>query len=80
MPLICMRRTDPRSGDCGGRWPGVPRDAYWAAGAAGQICLVIPSRDAVLVRMGHTVGAARDHADAYYDAVFGAILAALGGE
>ncbi len=50
-----------------------------AAGAAGSVCPVVPSRDAVLVRMGHTVGAARDHADAYYDAVFGAILAALGG-
>jgi CubicO group peptidase (beta-lactamase class C family) len=65
--------------NAGGRWPAVPRDAYWAAGAAGQLCLVVPSREAVLVRMGHTVGAARDHADAYYDAVFGAILAALGG-
>ena len=28
--------------------------------------------------MGHTVGAARDHADTYDDAVFGAILAAVG--
>ena len=61
------------------RWPTVPRDAYWVAGAAGQTCLVIPSCDAVIVRLGHMVGAARDHADAYYDAVFGEILAALGG-
>ena len=36
-------------------------------------------RDVVPVRMGHTVGTARDHADDAYDAVFGAILAAVGG-
>ena len=56
----------------------MPRHACWAAGAAGQICPAMLSRDVVPVRMGHAVAAARDHADAYDDAVFGAILAAVG--
>lgn len=30
----------------------VPEDAYWSAGFMGQVTLVIPSRDLVLVRMG----------------------------
>ncbi|RIK37234.1 MAG: serine hydrolase, partial [Chloroflexi bacterium] len=37
-----------------GRLPNVPEDAYWAAGAMGQVTMVIPSRDAVIVRLGHT--------------------------
>ena len=30
----------------------VPKDAYWSAGFMGQVTLVIPSRDVVVVRMG----------------------------
>lgn len=38
--------------NAGGRFDGVPRDAYFANGFAGQWVIVIPSRDAVIVRMG----------------------------
>ena len=34
----------------------VPRDAYYMAGAGGQITLIIPSHDLVVVRMGHYKG------------------------
>ena len=34
--------------------PGVPSDAYFASGHQGQIILVVPSRDAVIVRLGMT--------------------------
>ena len=35
-----------------GRMDRVPRDAYWSAGFMGQVTLVIPSHDLVVVRMG----------------------------
>lgn len=34
----------------------VPPDAYWAAGFMGQVTLVIPSRDLVVVRLGPSPG------------------------
>ena len=34
----------------------VPTDAYWSAGFMGQVTLVIPSRDVVVVRMGPSPG------------------------
>jgi CubicO group peptidase (beta-lactamase class C family) len=35
----------------------VPRDAYYMAGAGGQIALIVPSHDLVIVRLGHYKGA-----------------------
>lgn len=34
----------------------VPRDAYYMAGSGGQIAIIIPSHDLVVVRMGHYRG------------------------
>jgi CubicO group peptidase (beta-lactamase class C family) len=36
----------------GGQWKGVPEDAIRASGHMGQYTMVIPSRDAVIVRLG----------------------------
>ena len=36
--------------------PDVPVDAFWASGHQGQNVVVVPSRDAVIVRMGMTNG------------------------
>ena len=33
-----------------------PPDAYWMAGAGGQRVIIIPSRDLVIVRLGHMRG------------------------
>jgi CubicO group peptidase (beta-lactamase class C family) len=34
----------------------LPKDAYVAAGAGGQIMLIVPSRQLVIVRLGHSTG------------------------
>ena len=34
----------------------VPKEAYYMAGAGGQITLIIPSHDLVVVRLGHYRG------------------------
>ena len=57
----------------GGRHPDIPSDAYWAAGHMGQITMVIPSRDVVVVRLGPSPGGF----DTYLNATVGAILAAF---
>jgi CubicO group peptidase (beta-lactamase class C family) len=50
-------------GNCGmgfwtnaaGRYPFLPKDAYWGAGAGDQLLLVVPSMNLVLVRNGETL-------------------------
>ncbi|MEM1145940.1 MAG: serine hydrolase [Pseudomonadota bacterium] len=39
-----------------GLLPGVPQDAFWMSGGGRQRTLIIPSRDLVIVRMGHMAG------------------------
>jgi CubicO group peptidase (beta-lactamase class C family) len=39
------------------RFP-VPKEAYYMAGAGGQFTFIIPSHDLVVVRLGHSKGAA----------------------
>ena len=53
-------------------YPGVPADAYFASGHQGQVILVVPSRDAVIVRFGMTNGRKWPR-----DAFATAVLAAL---
>jgi len=61
-----VRRTTASanlSGDCGmgwwtnaaGRYSGLPRDAYWGAGAGDQLLLVVPSLKLIMVRNGQTL-------------------------
>jgi CubicO group peptidase (beta-lactamase class C family) len=40
----------------GHAWPGIPDDAYRAEGAMGQYTMIVPSRDAVIVRLGPSPG------------------------
>jgi CubicO group peptidase (beta-lactamase class C family) len=54
--------------------PNVPPDAYWLSGYQGQRVLVVPSRDAVIVRMGFTPET-RDIWD--WDYFFSGVLDAL---
>ena len=41
-----------------GAWPALPRDAFAFRGAGGQETIVIPSKQMVIVRLGHYPGAA----------------------
>jgi CubicO group peptidase (beta-lactamase class C family) len=65
--------------NAGGRHPDIPRDAFWAAGAWGQVTMAIPSRDMVIVRLGHAQYA-DDSFGAYINAVYGRILGAVRSE
>ena len=40
-----------------GQYP-VPRNSYYTAGAGGQTTMIVPSRDLVVVRLGHYKGEA----------------------
>ena len=42
--------------NAGGAWPNLPRDAFAFRGAGGQDTYVIPSKQMVIVRMGHYPG------------------------
>lgn len=64
--------------NAGGRLPRVPRDAFYPAGAWGQVVVIIPSRDLVITRLGHAFPL--DNAfDDYLDRTVGDVLAAIGG-
>ncbi|MEM6708497.1 MAG: serine hydrolase [Pseudomonadota bacterium] len=41
----------------GGDAPGLPPDAYWYSGGGSQRTVVVPSKDLVVVRLGHIFGA-----------------------
>lgn len=47
--------------NAGGRFPLMPRDAYWAAGARGQFTMIVPSRNVVIARLGHSLDADSFH-------------------
>ena len=49
--------------NAGGAWPELPRDAFAFRGAGLQDVYVIPSRNLVIVRMGHFVGSQAGTAD-----------------
>jgi CubicO group peptidase (beta-lactamase class C family) len=51
----------------------VPRDAYWSAGFMGQVTMVIPSRNLVVVRMGPSPGGVYP----YLNETIGRILKAI---
>jgi CubicO group peptidase (beta-lactamase class C family) len=57
----------------GGQWKGVPEDAIRASGHMGQFTMVIPSRDAVIVRLGPSPRGS----DAYFAEIVSRALAAL---
>ncbi len=57
------------------RMDQVPQDTYWAAGFMGQVTMVIPSRDLVVVRMGPSPGDVSVYP--YLNETIGRVLEAL---
>jgi CubicO group peptidase (beta-lactamase class C family) len=46
-----------------GRYPGIPRDAVWGAGAGDQVLLVVPSLRLIMVRNGRELAPAPESGD-----------------
>jgi CubicO group peptidase (beta-lactamase class C family) len=44
----------------GKQYESLPEDMYWPAGHYGQVVMIIPSRDMIIVRLGHSVGGGFD--------------------
>lgn len=61
--------------NAGNRFPAIPNDAYWADGARGQFTMIIPSRNAVIVRLGHSLDA--PSFGRYRERVVAAVLSAI---
>jgi CubicO group peptidase (beta-lactamase class C family) len=60
-----------------GRYPKLPRDAFWGAGAGHQILLVVPSLKLIAVRNGESLGAGEYHS-AVNAQLFEPLVAAVG--
>jgi CubicO group peptidase (beta-lactamase class C family) len=57
--------------NAGGRWPKLPRDTYYGAGAGDQLLIVVPSLNLIVVRNGETLAPepkdASDVFEAFHD-------------
>jgi Beta-lactamase len=62
-----------------GRYPKLPKDAFWGSGAGHQVVLVIPSLQIVAVRNGGSLGETMDHHDMLNARLFEPLLAAIEG-
>jgi CubicO group peptidase (beta-lactamase class C family) len=57
----------------GGARDRLPEDAYWMAGYMGQITMIIPSRDLVVVRQGPSPGGDGEYIEEFVVRVLDAI-------
>jgi CubicO group peptidase (beta-lactamase class C family) len=60
-----------------GKYPKLPKDAYWGSGAGHQVVLVIPSLKLIAVRNGASLGQAMEHHDVLNDALFAPLVGAI---
>jgi CubicO group peptidase (beta-lactamase class C family) len=60
-----------------GKYPKLPKDAFWGSGAGHQVVLVIPSLQIVAVRNGSSLGETMDHHDMLNARLFEPLVAAL---
>jgi hypothetical protein len=71
--------------NAGGRYPKLPRDTYYGAGAGDQLLIVVPSLRLIVVRNGEALApepkGARDVFEAFHDArvkvLFEPVIAAV---
>ena len=57
-----------------GRYPKLPKDAFWGAGAGHQLVLVVPSLNLIAVRNGGTLKAGSGYESAAYEAFFAPLM------
>ncbi len=57
-----------------GKYPTLPRDAFWGSGAGHQVLLVIPSRRLIAVRNGASLGDGLEHHDMLNAELFSPLL------
>lgn len=60
-----------------GKYPRLPRDAFWGSGAGHQVVLVIPSLNLIAVRNGASLGDAAEHHDMLSATIFEPLVAAV---
>jgi CubicO group peptidase (beta-lactamase class C family) len=63
-----------------GRYPKLPRDAFWGSGAGHQVVLVIPSLRLIAVRNGASLGATAEHHDMLNAVLFTPLVEAVESE
>ena len=63
-----------------GKYPGLPRDAFWGSGAGHQVLFVVPSRKLIAVRNGAVLESPLEHHDALNAELFAPLLAAIEGD
>ena len=60
-----------------GKYPALPRDAFWGSGAGHQVLFVVPSRRLIAVRNGASLGNEMEHHDVLNAALFAPLLDAI---
>jgi len=61
-----------------GKYPQLPRDAFWGSGAGHQVVLAIPSLNLIAVRNGGSLGETMEHHDMLNAAIFTPLVSAIG--
>jgi CubicO group peptidase (beta-lactamase class C family) len=59
-----------------GKYPALPRDAFWGSGAGHQVVFVVPSLNLIAVRNGASLGDGMEHHDRLNVEVFGPLVEA----
>jgi CubicO group peptidase (beta-lactamase class C family) len=60
-----------------GKYPRLPRDAFWGSGAGHQVALVIPSLNLIAVRNGGSLGGTMEHHDMLNAMLFEPLIDAI---
>lgn len=60
-----------------GKFPALPRDAFWGSGAGHQVVFVVPSLKLIAVRNGASLGESMEHHDMLNAMLFGPLVAAV---
>ena len=60
-----------------GKYPALPRDAFWGSGAGHQVLFAVPSKQLIVVRNGAVLNSTMEHHDALHAELFTPVLGAI---